>query len=128
MEHKTEPFYIELEFQDKRNKKSIKKLFVQYDIVNDLVWFELNGIPTALLCAMCDGTPVLQSDCGAGKKTLKRLFFTEHWLINDWGGDEEVVKAIDNRRKIERERLNHYREKYKNDMSREQKIACGMEI
>ena len=58
------------------------------------IFIDTKALPqSALLCAMCDNTRFLLAKVG-GKRKQERSFVSIDWIINDWGGPEELVSLV----------------------------------
>lgn len=97
--------YIERELTHKK-----RKLFLLIYPLTEEIWIDTKGLPqTAILCAMCDGTPMRSAKVGS-KKQFERYFLPIEWAIDDWGGDPKLVEALKKRRKIEQDDMaQHHR-------------------
>lgn len=105
---KTHKFYIEYELNNKN-----KKYFFSIEYESGDVWVDTKLLPqTALLCAMCDGTAMLATKCGK-RSDLKRTMLPMEWVINEWGGHEEIVEAMKKRKKLILKELPTLRKKYR---------------
>jgi len=99
--------FIEIQLGDRK-----KKIFVLVYPFEEEIWIDLKGLPnSAFLCACCDGITMMQAK--VGKRDEKRLFLPINWVINDWGGDKELVEAIKKRKTICTDSMNKYREQLK---------------
>lgn len=95
MNEETVHIDYEMEFGNKNRKFFVKVTFEPFKM-----YVDLKGLPpTALLCAICDGVPFLISKCGPSGKTV-RNFVDSDWIINDWGGDKELVAAVKKRKEM----------------------------
>jgi hypothetical protein len=95
--------------------KGKSKLFiiVFFDPVE--IWVDTKALPPASsICALCDGIPILQSECGEKKPYHKRTFVNMEWVINDWKGPEDLIEVIKSKRDKILEDLPLLREKYAN--------------
>jgi len=54
---------------------------------------------TAFLCAACDGIASLQSPCGENNDIV-RYFLPIDWVIDEWGGNKEIVEAVKKRKQM----------------------------
>jgi len=76
------------------------------------MWIDLRLLPdSAFLCAMCDGQQLIQSIVGEKGKTT-RMFVNIEWVINEWGGNKELVDAIKRRKQMILDDLDRLKEKY----------------
>jgi len=58
------------------------------------MYVDLSVLPqAATLCLLADGCGVLNAMCGEDKN-IQRRFVNSNWVINEWGGDKELVNAI----------------------------------
>jgi hypothetical protein len=97
----------EIELGNRKRKIFVKIYFDQLEI-----WIDLKGLPTtALLCALCDGTPFIEGKVGAKGKEI-RTFVNVEWAINDWGGDQEIVDDIKKIKQMILDDLPRLKEKY----------------
>lgn len=113
MTEKCEPFWIEIELGNAK-----RKCYLQYDIVNDDLYIELGNWQSVFLCACCDGVEIMQVKCGLRRK--KRIFYPSKWLINEWGGDKEIVDALKKCLSLRKEQLPELRKKYFFEMTQKQ--------
>ncbi len=89
-----------------------RRIFMKVDFDPFRIWIDTEGLPhEALLCAMHDGTDIIQAECG-DEGNIKRFFIDIEWAINEWGGDEELVNALKNRRQMTIDDLPRLKEKY----------------
>lgn len=92
-----------------------KRIFLNINLETQEIWVDTKGLPlTAMLCAMLDGTPMLEGNCGSGKKQVKRQFLPIEWCINEWGGSKNMVEALKITMEKALARIPEYIEKYKN--------------
>jgi hypothetical protein len=98
---------IELEIGYKKRKIFIKVGFSPFEI-----WVDFHGLPqSAFLCAMCDAVPMIESKCG-DKGKINRTFVNIEWVINEWGGDEEIIEAVKKRKQMILDDLPTLKQKY----------------
>lgn len=101
---------IELEIIHK--EKQDVKFFIKLYFSPFEIWVDFKGLPqTAFLCALCDGVPFIQSKCG-DKGKEERIFVNIEWVINEWGGDREIIEAIKKRKQMILDDLPKLKEKY----------------
>lgn len=106
--HPTPGGSCEIELGSGNNKVFLKIHFEPLEI-----WIDTKALgPTGMLCAMCDGTPFLQSQCGSSKRGLLRFFVNIEWAINEWGGETEIVEALKVRKQMIIDDLPRLKEKY----------------
>lgn len=104
---------IELEVSHLSSKRN--KIHFQVDTEARKVYVEINSLPfDMLLCCMLDGVDMFQSEVGLTKKKKKKCFIPVDWIIDEWGGDKEIVEAFKIRRQMELDKIPYYQEKYKN--------------
>lgn len=103
---------IELEFS--YPKKKSFKTYLSVDLNTEEIFVDLmHGLPiSCFLCASCDGALCFSAPVGSkGKK--QGFFVSIEWLINEWGGQPDLVKAIANRKEKTLKDIPSLREKYK---------------
>lgn len=99
--------HLELELGKGKNK-----LFIKIDLDPFRIWVDTRGFPqTAFLCALCDAADIAISKCGE-KGKIERQFFDIEWVINEWGGDKEIVEAVKKRKYMILDKLPKLKEKY----------------
>lgn len=108
MDEEKKEFFIEIESGKKKGGKST---FLQFDLINAELWVDVSGLPDAFLCASFDGQPARIGQCGE-KGNKKITFLRIEWLINEWGGPDEIVEALKKVREIYMGLLEEYRTKY----------------
>lgn len=92
--------------------KCNRKFFLWVDLDTKQIKVDFKALPdTAFLCALCDGIALSQSKCGKNHNLI-RTFVDIDWVINEWGGDEEIVKAVKKRKQMILDDLPRLREKY----------------
>ncbi|HUU86567.1 MAG TPA: hypothetical protein VMX17_02290 [Candidatus Glassbacteria bacterium] len=98
---------VEIELGDEE-----RKFFVLLDLDTEDIYIDFEGLPiTACLCASFDSTPVISAKVGENGD-LERTFVNVEWVINDWGGDKEIVEAIKIRKKMILDDLDKFKEEY----------------
>lgn len=106
---KDERHFIEIELGNKN-----RKIFIIIYPFEEEIYIDTQGLPeTAILCAICDGTPMLVAKCGT-KKKHERNFLPIEWVINQWGGDQVIVDAVKKRKEMIMENM----QKYRDDLSK----------
>jgi len=72
--------------------KGKKKAFLIYTQENDTWWCDLSKLPNeCFLCASYDGASIMQYEVEDG---VTKEFVTFDWLANEWGGDKQIVAAV----------------------------------
>lgn len=103
---------VEIEMSQGNIKAFIKLFFDPLEI-----WIDFNGLPKeAFLCAGHDNETILKSYCGANGD-LERFFVRSDWVINEWGGDKEIVNAIKSKVNGLKEKAPMIYEKHKFELS-----------
>jgi len=98
----------EIELGNEKLKIFLKVFFDPVEI-----WIDTMGLPkVAFLCAMHDGTDCISSICGEEGEEQERWFLPIEWVINGWGGDEQIVNAIKKRKELILNDLENLKEKY----------------
>lgn len=99
----------EIELGNKKRKFFLKVFFDPLEI-----WVDLSGLPNdATLCALCDGISFIEGKVGS-KGQYTRRFVNIEWIINQWGGDKEIVEAVKKRKQKIIEDIPNLMEKYGN--------------
>ena len=97
------------QFVEQELGKGKRRIFLLIYPNESEIWIDLKGLPqTAVLCAMCDGIPLLEAEVG-GKKKVTRTFVSIDWAIDKWGGDQVLVDAIKKRRTMILDRIEEMR-------------------
>lgn len=72
--------------------KGKRHFHLLYDESTKDWWVDLKGLPqTCFLCACFDSTPIIQYQVGP---RTKREFVGLKWVMEEWGGDPELVETI----------------------------------
>jgi len=91
-------------------EKLLLFLYIKFEPLK--IWVDTKGLPlTAVLCASFDGTEFMTATVGE-KGDIERCFLDIDWVINDWGGDAELVKALKRRKQITLDELPELKAKY----------------
>jgi len=92
--------------------RSNRKFFLKVYIDPLEIWVDFKAVPdTAYLCALHDAIPIMQATVGKSRK-IKRSFVNIEWLINEWGGDKDIIEAIKRRKQRIIDDLPRLKEKY----------------
>lgn len=98
---------MEIEIEYKK-----EKIFLIFDLKEAKLWIDTQGLPqSAFFCAMFDGV-IAQANVG-DKGQYDRYFLPIDWCINEWGGNKDIIKGLKKRKKMEFDKLEEYRKKYK---------------
>lgn len=99
--------YLELQYGTNKLKQ-----FIHIDLRDDSIWVDTLFLPdSAFLCALCDGTPLRRGKCGKSGRIYRTLVNID-WVINEWGGDKEIVDLVKQRKEQLMHELPELKEKY----------------
>ena len=78
------------------------------------IWVDTKGLPnSAFLCACYDVVSLIKGKVGEEGKEEERAFLPMDWLINDWGGPQDLIAILKKRKEETLEDLPRLREKYR---------------
>ena len=87
-------------FREYELGKEENKIFLLANVDTDEIWIDLEALPrVAIICALCDGTPVLDAECGE-HGDIPRSFVNIVWAIHEWGGPKDIVEALQKREQM----------------------------
>lgn len=68
--------------------------YSMYDPKEKGIWIDITYFPTTcLLCALFDGTPYMKAAVGDSQDD-ERVFLPMDWLLEEWGGEKEIIAAL----------------------------------
>lgn len=71
-----------------------KRVFFMIYFNPQEIWIDISVLPqSAFLCAVCDGTPLMEARMGEKKKAKKTLVNIE-WALNEWGVDGLIKESL----------------------------------